>query len=64
MEVTEGTLPLEIVVEHAEGQKCARCWQWKKEVGTEGRTHSDLCDRCVEVLAREGLTVPEEQTVA
>ena len=64
VEVSAGTLPLEIVVEHAEGQKCARCWQWKKEVGAAGRAHGDLCDRCVEVLQREGLSVPEEQTVA
>lgn len=64
VEVLAGALPLEITVEHAEGQKCARCWQWKKEVGTEGRAHSDLCDRCEEVLQREGLSVPEEQTVA
>ena len=64
VEVAAGTLPLEIVVEHAEGQKCARCWQWKKEVGVAGRAHGDLCDRCVEVLQREGLSVPEEQTVA
>jgi len=64
VEIIGGDLPLEIVVEHAEGQKCARCWQWKKEVGTEGRAHHDLCDRCAEVLEREGLSVPEEQTVA
>ena len=64
VEVLAGALPLEITVEHAEGQKCARCWQWKKEVGAEGRAHSDLCDRCEEVLQREGLSVPEEQTVA
>ena len=62
--VQEGTLPLEIAVQHAEGQKCARCWQWKKEVGQSGRTHSDLCDRCTEVLEREGLCIQEEQPVA
>ncbi len=64
VEITQGSLPLEIAVEHAEGQKCARCWQWKKEVGAQGRLHHDLCDRCAEVLEREGLSVPEEQTVA
>lgn len=64
VEIAEGDSALQIEVEHAEGQKCARCWQWKKEVGAEGRTPSDLCDRCAEVLKREGLSVPEEQTVA
>ena len=64
VEIAEGSLPLEVAVEHAEGQKCARCWQWKKEVGAEGRAHSDLCDRCVEVLQREGLSVAEEVSVA
>ena len=63
-EVQDGSLPLEVAVEHARGQKCARCWQWKEEVGQEGRKHTDLCDRCAAVLEREGLTVPEEQTVA
>ncbi len=62
--VTEGAMPLEIVVQHAEGQKCARCWQWKKEVGQSGRAHSDLCDRCAEVLEREGISIEEEQPVA
>ena len=64
VEITDGSMPLEVAVEHAEGQKCARCWQWKKEVGAEGRAHSDLCDRCVEVLQREGLSVAEEVSVA
>ncbi len=64
VEVLEGTLPLEIAVEHAGGQKCARCWQWKEEVGRSGREHADLCDRCAAVLKREGLSVPEEQSVA
>lgn len=64
VEVADGSLPLEIVVTHAEGQKCARCWQWKAEVGQEGREHTDLCDRCAAVLKREGLSVPQEQTVA
>ncbi len=62
--VKKGSLPLEIVVRHAEGQKCARCWQWKKEVGQPGRAHADLCDRCAEVLEREGISVAEEQPVA
>ena len=60
VKVEEGKQPLEVAVAHAAGQKCARCWQWKPEVGTSGRKHEDLCDRCTAVLEREGLTVSEE----
>lgn len=64
VEIEDGSVPLEIAVTHAAGQKCARCWQWKEEVGVYGREHADLCDRCAGVLKREGLRVPEETTVA
>ena len=64
VEVAAGNAALEVAVAHAEGQKCARCWQWKTEVGQPGRAHSDLCDRCAAVLEREGLTVPQETSVA
>jgi len=62
--IAEGAKPLEVMVTHAEGQKCARCWQWKPEVGAAGRKHEDLCDRCAAVLEREGFPVSEEQKVA
>ena len=64
VEVAAGNAALEVAVAHAEGQKCARCWQWKTEVGQPGRAHSDLCDRCAAVLEREGLSVPQETPVA
>lgn len=64
VEVAAGNAALEVAVAHAEGQKCARCWQWKTEVGQPGRAHSDLCDRCATVLEREGLSVPQETPVA
>lgn len=64
VEVAAGNDALEVAVAHAEGQKCARCWQWKTEVGQPGRAHSDLCDRCAAVLEREGLSVPQETPVA
>ncbi len=64
VEVAAGNAALEVAVAHAEGQKCARCWQWKTEVGQPGRAHSDLCDRCAAVLEREGLSVPQETSVA
>jgi isoleucyl-tRNA synthetase len=34
-----------VVVSHAPGKKCPRCWQW-----TETQHEHDLCDRCTGVL--------------
>jgi isoleucyl-tRNA synthetase len=42
----EGTA---IRVEPAHGQKCARCWLVKTDVGTDD-TYSDLCRRCADVI--------------
>ena len=61
VEVKEGTDPLFVEIVHAKGSKCARCWQWKEDVGTHA--HTDICGRCSEVLEREGLTVEEDETV-
>lgn len=60
--VQDGNEKLTVQVEHAAGCKCARCWQWKPEVGT--LSHTDLCARCERVLAQEGLTVEDEKVVA
>ncbi|MFN3360605.1 MAG: isoleucine--tRNA ligase [Pseudanabaenaceae cyanobacterium] len=40
---------LTIGVDHAEGQKCARCWNYSVKVGTFPQ-HPALCERCVEAL--------------
>ena len=56
-EIKDGTEPLSVEVAHARGTKCARCWQWKEDVGTHA--HNDICGRCEEVLAREGMTVED-----
>ena len=63
VEVTDGDQELEISAEHAAGHKCARCWQWKEDVGQDA-AHADLCARCADVLKREGLTVDEEKAGA
>ena len=47
---------------HADGHKCARCWQWKKEVGT--LKHDDLCARCEGVLEKEGFCIEDEKIPA
>ncbi|CAM4022755.1 isoleucine--tRNA ligase [Staphylococcus schweitzeri] len=39
----------DIVIEHAEGEKCERCWNYSEDLGAVGElTH--LCPRCQEVV--------------
>jgi len=38
-----------IEVKKAEGNKCLRCWNWRKDVGSK-KEYVDLCLRCVSVL--------------
>ncbi len=38
----------ELVV-HADGQKCARCWHWKTDVGRNPE-HPTICESCVEAV--------------
>lgn len=54
VEIKDGKDPLFVEIVHATGHKCARCWQWKDEVGTLGE--GDICRRCAEVLARENIS--------
>jgi len=37
---------LVVVVDHAPGKKCERCWTWSERVG-EDAEHPALCERCV-----------------
>ncbi|MFH1905109.1 MAG: isoleucine--tRNA ligase [bacterium] len=48
---TDSKEKLRIVVEHASGEKCVRCWNWKESVGKDAQ-HPQLCTRCVEVMKR------------
>jgi isoleucyl-tRNA synthetase len=41
---------LRVAVEHAEGQKCERCWNYSTRVG-EFTRYPSACERCVEALA-------------
>ncbi len=61
VEIKDGNDPLFVEIVHAKGAKCARCWQWKEDVGSH--PHADLCGRCEEVLTREGLTVEEDERI-
>jgi isoleucyl-tRNA synthetase len=40
---------LAVVVRHADGQKCARCWTWSPAVGRDAE-HPALCERCLPVI--------------
>ena len=53
VEIKDGKDPLLVEIVHATGQKCARCWQWKDEVGT--LENADICKRCADVLAHEDI---------
>ena len=57
VEIKDGKDPLFVEVTHADGKKCARCWQWKPEVGT--LAHEDICARCQGVLEKENLHVED-----
>ena len=41
---------LGISVQHAEGEKCQRCWKYTADVGSDAQRHC-LCARCAAVLA-------------
>ncbi|MBI4657194.1 MAG: isoleucine--tRNA ligase [Elusimicrobia bacterium] len=43
---------IEIEIERAEGAKCPRCWQWKKDVGADA-SNSEVCLRCAAVLKNQ-----------
>jgi len=43
-----------VLVETAEGEKCARCWKVLPEVGA-GPDHDDLCGRCADAVGRAGV---------
>jgi isoleucyl-tRNA synthetase len=45
------TVPsLEITVQRADGQKCARCWNYSIHVGENSR-YPTICERCSEAIA-------------
>ncbi|CAD7694683.1 unnamed protein product [Ostreobium quekettii] len=44
-------------VSRADGRKCARCWNWSEQVGSDGR-HPQLCERCLPVVEEMGFELP------
>ena len=51
VEFDPGAGELEVRVEHADGAKCPRCWQWKKDIGSDA-AHAGVCGRCAEALGK------------
>ena len=47
VEFKEG--PQDIEIYPADGIKCARCWNWRTDVG-QSALHPTLCARCTEVV--------------
>src|SRR5881392_756666 len=41
---------LKVRVAKADGQKCARCWHWETDVGSQ-KEHPTICARCVEAVS-------------
>ncbi len=60
VKIEDGQDPLFVEVTHATGQKCARCWQWKEDVGADAH-HADVCARCASVLEKEGFQIAQEE---
>jgi len=46
-----GSFLKEIIIAHADGQKCERCWHWETDVGKNSE-HPTICDRCVEAVVQ------------
>jgi isoleucyl-tRNA synthetase len=40
---------IHIVMEHADGQKCERCWHWETDVGSNP-DYPTICGRCAEAV--------------
>ena len=40
---------LEVKVEKAHGAKCPRCWQWRKDIGSDPK-HAAVCGRCASAM--------------
>ncbi|MBI4054681.1 MAG: isoleucine--tRNA ligase [Elusimicrobia bacterium] len=40
----------EVTVEKASGRRCARCWQWKEDLG-QNPAFEEVCSRCAQALS-------------
>jgi len=47
--VTINSGEFSIKVVKAGGEKCPRCWNWRKDIGTDS-DHPDICEKCAEAV--------------
>jgi isoleucyl-tRNA synthetase len=52
-ELRASGLHLSVEVVKAEGEKCPRCWKRAPEVGSNGDSFPELCERCADVMRRK-----------
>jgi isoleucyl-tRNA synthetase len=38
-----------VIIEHADGQKCERCWHWETDIG-KNVEHPTICGRCAQAV--------------
>ncbi|MCF7874495.1 MAG: isoleucine--tRNA ligase [Candidatus Omnitrophica bacterium] len=60
-EVTINEAEFNIEVKKAEGQKCIRCWNWKKDIG-ENKEFPQICTRCVKAIKEAGYEKKEQSS--
>jgi isoleucyl-tRNA synthetase len=60
-EVTINDGEFSIEVKKAEGQKCIRCWNWKKDIG-EDKEFPQICTRCVKAIKEAGYEKKEQSS--
>lgn len=49
LEILNGEGKVQVEVERAPGDKCARCWNYRPSVGQD-ESHPEICDRCLSVV--------------
>ena len=54
-ELVQGTGELRVEIAPTSHQKCARCWHWRADVGTDA-DHPEICGRFVSNLFGSGET--------
>jgi isoleucyl-tRNA synthetase len=47
------TQKVEVIAEHADGEKCERCWHFETTIGAS-KEHPTLCHRCVDAVSQSG----------
>lgn len=43
-----------IVIKHAEGEKCPRCWQWSVDIGRDN-DYPEVCPKCADAMKKNNV---------